>query len=96
MEIKTEESLKNAFKIAAQTERFLLKDGTFPPFVLQEDIETMRFVMDTFLPKIKDLRTRRLIWLRSQGICWKTIEKEIGLAESHAKRVFSQTLKDIL
>ena len=96
MEIRTEEDLKAAFKVAAQTERLQLQDGNFPLFVLQEDIETMRYVVDNLLPKIKDLRARKIIWLWARGMCWKNIENAVELGDRHAKRVFSRTLKDIL
>lgn len=85
---KTEEDLKKAFKIAAQAEKLRLKDGSFPPFVLPNEIEMMQYVFDNLLPKIKELRTRQIIWLRSQGKCWKSVAKEVGLTESQVKRIF--------
>ncbi|MBQ8347010.1 MAG: hypothetical protein IJY17_05355 [Alphaproteobacteria bacterium] len=88
MIFKTEEELKIALRTAAQTEMLLSQDGSVPAFVLPEDIATMRYVLDTLMSQIKDLRTRRIIWLRSQGLCWKTVAKEVGLTESQAKRVF--------
>ena len=61
-------------------------------FVLPEDVATMRFVIDTLMPQIADLRARRIVWLRSQGLCWKSVAKEVGLTESQAKRVFGKTI----
>ena len=92
MIFKTEEELKTAFRTAAQTEMLLSQDGSVPAFVLPEDISTMRYVLDTLMPQIKDLCSRRIIWLRSQGLCWKTVAKEVGLTESQVKRVFGKTI----
>lgn len=50
----------------------------------------MRFVIDTLMPQIADLRARRIVWLRSQGLGWKSVAKEVGLTESLAKRVFGR------
>ena len=91
MIFKTEE-LKTAFRTAAQTEMLLSQDGSVPPFVLPEDVATMRFVIDTLMPQIADLRARRIVWLRSQGLCWKSVAKEVGLTESQAKRVFGREI----
>ncbi len=92
MIFKTEEELKTAFKTAAQTEMFLSQDGNIPPFVLPEDVATMRYVLDTLMPQIADLRSRRIVWLYSQGLCWKSVAKEVGLTESQAKRVFAREI----
>ncbi len=92
MIFKTEEELKTALRTAAQTEMLLSQDGSVPAFVLPEDIATMRYVLDTLIPQIKDLRTRRIIWLRSQGLCWKSVAKEVELTESQAKRVFAREI----
>ena len=53
---------------------------------------TMRFDIDTLMPQIADLRARRIVWLRSQGLCWKSVAKEVGLTESQAKRVFAREI----
>ena len=90
--MKTPKDIAEMFKTAAQTELLLSQDGSVPAFVLPEDIATMRYVLDTLMPQIKDLRTRRIIWLRSQGLCWKTVAKEVGLTESQVKRVFGKTI----
>ena len=95
MDFTTPEELKNVLRTAAQTEMLLTQDGSVPAFVLQKDVATMRYVLDTLMPQIKDLRTRRIIWLRSQGLCWKSVAKEVGLTESQAKRVFGKTLRKI-
>ena len=92
MIFKTEEELKTAFRTAAQTEMLLSQDGSVPAFVLPEDVETMRYVLDTLMPQIKDLRARRIVWLRSQGLCWKSVAKEVDLTESQAKRVFAREI----
>lgn len=92
MIFKTEEELKTALRTAAQTELLLSQDGSVPPFVLPEDEATMRFVIDTMMPQIADLRARRIVWLRSQGLCWKSVAKEVGLTESQAKRVFAREI----
>lgn len=92
MIFKTEEELKTALRTAAQTEMLLSQDGSVPAFVLPEDMATMRFVIDTLMPQIADLRARRIVWLRSQGLCWKSVAKEVGLTESQAKRVFGKTI----
>ena len=92
MDFTTPEELKNALKTAAQTEMLLSQDGSVPAFVLPEDIATMRYVLDTVMPRIKDIRPRRIIWLRSQGLCWKSVAKEVGLTESQVKRVFGKTI----
>lgn len=34
----------------------------------------------------------RIICLRSQVLCWKTVAKEVGLTESQVKRVFGKTI----
>ena len=62
MDFTTPEELKSALRTAAQTEMLLSQDGSVPAFVLPEDIATMRYVLDTLMPQIKDLRTRRIIW----------------------------------
>lgn len=90
--MKTPKNIAGMFKTAAQTELLLSQDGSVPPFVLPEDVATMRYVLDTLIPQIKDLRTRRIIWLRSQGLCWKTVAKEVGLTESQIKRVFGLSM----
>lgn len=90
--MKTPKDIAGLFKTAAQTELLLSQDGSVPPFVLPEDVATMRYVLDTLIPQIKDLRTRRIVWLRSQGLCWKTVAKEVGLTESQAKRVFGREI----
>lgn len=92
MIFKTEEELKTALRTAAQTEMLLSQDGSVPAFVLPEDVETLRFVIDTLMPQIADLRARRIVWLRSQGLCWKSVAKEVGLTESQAKRVFGREI----
>lgn len=92
MIFKTEEELKTALRTAAQTELLLSQDGSVPPFVLPEDKAMMRFVIDTLMPQIADLRARRIVWLRSQGLCWKSVAKEVGLTESQAKRVFGREI----
>lgn len=92
MDFTTPKNLKSALKTAAQTEMLLSQDGSVPAFVLPEDIAIMRYVLDTVMPRIKDLRARRIIWLRSQGLCWKSVAKEVGLTESQVKRVFGKTI----
>ena len=92
MIFKTEEELKTALRTAAQTEMLLSQDGSVPAFVLPEDMATMRFVIDTLMPQIADLRARRIVWLRSQGLCWKSVAKEVSLTESQAKRVFGREI----
>ena len=90
--MKTPKDIAGLFKTAAQTELLLSQDGSVPPFVLPEDMTTMRFVIDTLMPQIADLRARRIVWLRSQGLCWKSVAKEVGLTESQAKRVFGREI----
>lgn len=92
MDFTTPEDLKNALKTAAQTEMLLSQDGSVPAFVLPEDIATMRYVLDTLMPQIKDLRTRRIIWLRSQGLCWKTISNELKLSQWQARTLFKNAI----
>ena len=90
--MKTPKDIAGMFKTAAQTELLLSQDGSVSPFVLPEDVATMRFVIDTLMPQIADLRARRIVWLRSQGLCWKSVAKEVGLTESQAKRVFAREI----
>lgn len=92
MIFKTEEELKTAFRTAAQTEMLLSQDGSVPAFVLPEDIATMRYVLDTLMPQIKDLRTRRIIWLRSQGLCWKIISNELKLSQWQVRTLFKNAI----
>lgn len=83
------------FKTAAQTEKLRLKDGSFPPFILPEEIKTTEYVKQTLLPLITDIRSRQIVWLRSQGMCWKGVAKEVGLTESQSKRVFKLSMPSI-
>ena len=92
MDFTTPEELKKALKTAAQTEMLLSQDGSVPAFVLPEDIATMRYVLDTLMPQIKDLRTRRIIWLRSQGLCWKTISNELKLSQWQVRALFKNAI----
>lgn len=93
--MKTPKNIAGMFKTAAQTELLLSQDGSVPPFVLPEDVATMRLVIDTLMPQIADLRARRIVWLRSQGLCWKTVAKKVGLTESQAKRVFAREITSL-
>lgn len=90
--MKTPKDIAGMFKTAAQMELLLSQDGSVPPFVLLEDMATMRFVIDTLMPQIADLRARRIVWLRSQGLCWKSVAKEVSLTESQIKRVFGLSM----
>lgn len=92
MDFTTPEELKNALRTAAQTEMLLSQDGSVPAFVLPEDIATMRFVLDTLMPRIKDIRTRRIIWLRSQGLCWKIISNELKLSQWQVRTLFKNAI----
>lgn len=86
--MKTPKDIAGMFKTAAQTELLLSQDGSVPPFVLPEDVATMRFVIDTLMPQIADLRARRIVWLRSQGLCWKIISNELKLSQWQARTLF--------
>ena len=86
--MKTPKDIAGMFKTAAQTELLLSQDGSVPPFVLPEDMATMRFVIDTLMPQIADLRARRIVWLRSQGLCWKIISNELKLSQWQARTLF--------
>lgn len=86
--MKTPKDIAEMFKTAAQTELLLSQDGSVPPFVLPEDVATMRFVIDTLMPQIADLRARRIVWLRSQGLCWKIISNELKLSQWQARTLF--------
>lgn len=86
--MKTPKDIAGMFKTAAQTELLLSQEGSVPPFVLPEDVATMRFVIDTLMPQIADLRARRIVWLRSQGLCWKIISNELKLSQWQARTLF--------
>ena len=50
------------------------------PFITDTEREKAQFVTDVLLPAIHDLRTRKIIWLRSKGLCWKVIQKTVNLS----------------
>lgn len=91
--MKTPKNIAGMFKTAAQTELLLSQDGSVPPFVLPEDMATMRFVIDTLMPQIADLRARRIVWLRSQGLCWKSISAKTGLSQWQVRNLFSKSIQ---
>lgn len=95
MIFKTEEDLKTAFRTAAQTEKFRQKDGSFPPFVLPNEIKTTTYVKQVLLPQIPDMRVRQIIWLRSEGMCWKNIGKESNLNEDYARKLFRLQIQNL-
>ena len=92
MDFSTSDDLKNAFKTAARTNLLLSSDCSVPEYVLPDDIETMHFVINELMPQIKDLRSRRIVWLRSQGLCWKSVAKDVRLSESQVQRIFKREI----
>ena len=65
------------------------------PFISDTEREKAQFVTDVLLPAIHDLRTRKIIWLRSKGLCWKVIQKNVNLSRWQARRLYNDGILEI-
>ena len=65
------------------------------PFISDAEREKAQFVTDVLLPAIHDLRTRKIIWLRSKGLCWKVIQKTVNLSRWQARRLYNDGILEI-
>lgn len=65
------------------------------PFITDTEREKAQFVTDMLLPEIHDLRTRKIIWLRSKGLCWKVIQKTVNLSRWQARRLYNDGILEI-
>lgn len=65
------------------------------PFITDTERKKAQFVTDVLLPAIHDLRTRKIIWLRSKGLCWKVIQKTVNLSRWQARRLYNDGILEI-
>ena len=65
------------------------------PFISDTEREKAQFVTDVLLPALHDLRTRKIIWLRSKGLCWKVIQKNVNLSRWQARRLYNDGILEI-
>ena len=65
------------------------------PFITDTERENAQFVTDVLLPAIHDLRTRKIIWLRSKGLCWKVIQQTVNLSRWQARRLYHDGILEI-
>lgn len=65
------------------------------PFISKNEQKKAQFVADVLLPSLYDLRTRKIIWLRSKGLCWKVIQKTVNLSRWQARRLYNKGISEI-
>lgn len=61
----------------------------------QDELEAWHIVTDKLYHLIKERRTRRIVWARSNGKGWKKISSEHSICRNTAKKLFDTGINQV-
>lgn len=52
-------------------------------------------IINILICNVTDLKSRKIIWLRTNRACWKTIQKNVNLSRWQASRLYNKGILEI-
>lgn len=83
----TKNELIDLLRLGVQIDEEKQKNSAF---ITKDDLASWNYVVNVLIPKIKDFRTRKILWTRLQGTTWKNISSEAKVSERRSYGLFQE------
>lgn len=85
------EKIKKLLPFAAE----ILKNADIRTILSPSEQEQAERIVRILLYSVSDLRARKIILLRANGACWKTIQRNVNLSRWQARRLYDKGIFEI-
>lgn len=85
------EKIKKLLPFAAE----ILKNANIRTILSPSEQEQAERIVRILLYSVSDLRARKIILLRANGTCWKTIQRNVNLSRWQARRLYDKGILEI-
>ncbi len=85
------ENVKKLLPFAAE----ILKNADAGAILSPSEQDQAERIVRTLLYNVSDLRARKIILLRANGACWKTIQRNVNLFRWQARRLYDKGILEI-